>query len=120
MNVGDVAERAARRGTYTADRCYTPRMPMPLEIIGLGKREVRFVWDEGVEDVWPARDLRIACTCANCQSEATGERILDPKSVPEDISVTDMHLVGNYGVGIHFSDGHTTGIFRFKNLMRPR
>jgi ATP-binding protein involved in chromosome partitioning len=95
-------------------------MPMPLEIIGLGKREVRFVWEEGDEDVWPARDLRIMCTCANCQSEATGERILDPKSVAEDISVTDMHLVGNYGVGVHFSDGHTTGIYRFKILKRPR
>ena len=95
-------------------------MPMPLEIIGLGKREVRFVWDEGDEDLWTARDLRIMCTCANCQSEATGERILDPKTVPDDIIVSDMHLVGNYGVGVHFSDGHTTGIFRFRALKRPR
>jgi ATP-binding protein involved in chromosome partitioning len=55
-----------------------------------------------------------------CQSEATGERLLDPASVPEDLSVSDMHLVGNYGVGIHFSDGHTTGIFRFRDLRRPR
>jgi len=93
---------------------------MPLEIIGLGKREVRFVWDEGDKDVWPARELRIKCTCALCQSEATGERILDPKTVPEDLSITDMHLVGNYGVSIHFSDGHTTGIFRFRELRRPR
>ena len=95
-------------------------MPIPLEIIGLGKREVRFVWEEGGEDVWPARELRIACTCAMCQSEATGERLLDANSVAEDIAVTDMHLFGNYGVGIHFSDGHTTGIYRFRNLMRPR
>jgi ATP-binding protein involved in chromosome partitioning len=96
-------------------------MPMPLEIIGLGKREVRFVWEEGGdEDVWTARELRTACTCANCQSEATGERLLDPKTVAEDIHVADMHLVGNYGVGIHFSDGHTTGIFRFSNLRRKR
>lgn len=94
-------------------------MVMPLEIVGLGKREVRFVWDEGVEDVWTARELRIRCTCAHCQSEATGERLLNPKSIPEDISVTDMHLVGNYGVGIHFSDGHTTGIFRFRVLKKP-
>jgi ATP-binding protein involved in chromosome partitioning len=94
---------------------------MPLEIIGLGKQEVRFVWEEGGdEDVWQTRELRIKCTCANCQSEATGERILDPNSVPADITVTDMHLVGNYGVGIHFSDGHTTGIYRFKALRRPR
>lgn len=93
-------------------------MPMPLEIVGLGKREVRFVWDEGVEDVYSARELRVRCVCANCQSEATGERLLDPKSVPEDLSVTEMHLVGNYGVGIHFSDGHTTGIYRFRELRR--
>jgi ATP-binding protein involved in chromosome partitioning len=95
-------------------------MPMPLEIVGLGKREVRFVWDEGDEDLYGARELRIRCTCALCQSEVTGERLLDPKSVAEDLSVTDMHLVGNYGVGIHFSDGHTTGIFRFKELKRAK
>ena len=95
-------------------------MPMPLEIIGLGKREVRFVWDEGDEDVWGARELRIRCSCANCQSEATGERLLDPATVPADLTVKDMHLVGNYGVGIHFSDEHTTGIFRFRDLKRAR
>ncbi len=95
-------------------------MPMPLEIIGLGKPEVRFVWDDGLEDVWQTRELRILCTCANCQSEATGERLLDPKTVPAGITVSEMQLMGNYGVGIHFSDGHTTGIFRFRNLRRPR
>jgi ATP-binding protein involved in chromosome partitioning len=93
---------------------------MPLEIIGLGKREVRFVWDEGDEDVYPARELRIRCTCAACQSETTGARLLDPAKVPDDISIADMHLVGNYGVGIHFSDGHTTGIFRFRELKRAK
>jgi DUF971 family protein len=95
-------------------------MPMPLEIIGLGKREVRFVWDDDTDDVWGTRELRIRCVCAKCQSEATGERLLDPKTVPEDLTVADMNLMGNYGVGIHFSDGHTTGIFRFRDLKRAR
>jgi ATP-binding protein involved in chromosome partitioning len=89
---------------------------MPIEIIGLGKGEVRFVWDEDDEQTFSARELRIACTCAHCQSEATGERLLEPSTVPEDITVTHMDLVGNYGVNIHFSDGHTTGIFRFRAL----
>jgi DUF971 family protein len=40
--------------------------------------------------------------------------------VPEDISVKDMNLAGNYGVGIHFSDGHTTGIYRFRDLHRAK
>lgn len=91
---------------------------MPLEIIGLGKREVRFVWDDDAEDVWPALDLRLRCTCALCKSEATGERLLDPASVPPEVSVTQMEGIGNYGVSIHFSDGHTTGIYRFRDLKR--
>ena len=93
---------------------------MPLEIVGLGQPTVRIVWDEGDEDTWTARDLRIRCTCAHCQSEATGERLLDPATVPTDLKVTDMSLVGNYGLSIHFSDGHTTGIYRFKVLHDER
>jgi DUF971 family protein len=93
---------------------------MPLEIIGLGQRDVRFVWDEGDEDVWGARELRLRCNCAHCQSETTGERLLDPRTVPEDLSVTDMYVVGNYGLGVHFSDNHTTGIYRFRDLKRAK
>ena len=51
---------------------------MPLEIIGLGKPEVKFVWDEGVEQTFSARELRIRCNCAHCVSETTGQRLLDP------------------------------------------
>jgi ATP-binding protein involved in chromosome partitioning len=95
-------------------------MELPLEIIGLNKQEVRIVWDEGDEDLWGARELRLKCVCANCQSEATGERILDPARVPMDLTVTDMHIVGNYGLGMHFSDGHTTGIYRLRQLKRAK
>ncbi len=90
---------------------------MPLEIVGLGKREVRFVWDEDQEHLWNTRELRLICTCALCVSETTGTRILDPSTVPEDITVTAMNLVGNYGIGVEFSDGHTTSIFRFATLL---
>ena len=93
---------------------------MPLEIVGLGMQTVRFVWDEGIEDEWLVRDLRVQCKCASCRSETTGERLLDPATVPEDISVTHMELVGNYGVAIRFSDGHTTGIFQFTGLYKSR
>jgi len=91
-------------------------MSMPLEIIGLGRSEVRFVWDDGAEDTWSARELRIRCTCAHCQSEVTGERLLDPSTVADNLTVVDMVLMGNYGVGVTFSDGHGTGIFRFRTL----
>jgi ATP-binding protein involved in chromosome partitioning len=95
-------------------------MELPLEIIGLNKPAVRIVWDEGDEDVWTARELRIKCVCANCQSETTGARLLDPEKIPQDLIVTDIHFVGNYGLGMHFSDGHTTGIYRLRLLKRAK
>jgi len=91
-------------------------MLAPIEIIGLGKREVQFVWDDDDTDVWTARDLRLRCCCAHCVHEATGARLLDPATVAEQITVTTMQLVGNYGVTIGFSDGHDTGIYRFDEL----
>lgn len=93
---------------------------MPLEIIGLGKPEVKFVWEDEKEDTFTARELRIRCNCAHCVSETTGQRLLDPTTVPETLTISDMHLVGNYGVGIHFSDGHSTGIYRFRELRQWR
>jgi len=95
-------------------------MPMPLEIVGLGLPTVKIVWDDDDEDTWSARDLRLRCTCAHCQSEATGERLLDPASVPADLTIKDMSIVGNYGLSIHFSDGHTTGIYRLRELHERR
>jgi ATP-binding protein involved in chromosome partitioning len=95
-------------------------MPMPLEIVGLGKDRVLFVWDEGDEQEIGARDLRLRCSCAMCRSETTGERILDESAVPAVVTVTAMSLVGNYGLNVHFSDGHTTGIYRFRDLREGR
>ncbi len=91
-------------------------MAMPLEIIGLGKDSVEFVWDESEKQTFSAWQLRVACNCAHCVSEITGERTLDPNSIAKAITVTNMELVGNYGVSIHFSDSHTTGIYRFAAL----
>ena len=95
-------------------------MAVPAEIIGLGQTTVTLVWEEGPSDVWTARDLRIRCTCAHCQSEATGERLLDPATVPTKLIVEAMNLIGNYGLNIHFSDKHGTGIYRFRELWRVR
>lgn len=93
-------------------------MPLPIEIVGLGKDTVTFVWDEGRETKIGARELRLRCRCAHCVDEMSGAPMLDPASVPADVRVEQMALVGNYGVQIRFSDGHSTGIFRFADLAR--
>ncbi len=65
----------------------------------------------------PIRQLRCECACAGCVDEMAGVRTLDVNAVPDDISITNMQLVGNYAVKFVFPDGHDTGIY---SLDRPR
>lgn len=73
-------------------------------------------WQDGAESLIAIRDLRLACRCASCRDEMTGAPLLDPASVPLDISATRIWSVGNYAIGVAFSDGHDTGIYTFKAL----
>jgi ATP-binding protein involved in chromosome partitioning len=91
-------------------------MPLPLEIIGLDKPTITLVWEDGHQTVYPARDLRLACRCAQCIEEMTGVPLLDPKKVPADVRAAGMELVGQYAVAIRWSDGHVGGIHNFRTL----
>jgi len=73
-------------------------------------------WDEGRKQWLPARQLRLACPCAGCVEEMTGRPLLDPATVPDDIRPVAVQLVGTYGIRVHWSDGHATGIFSFARL----
>ena len=73
-------------------------------------------WADGREQRLTDRDLRLACQCAQCRDEMSGKRLLTPENVPLDISLTRVWSVGNYALGMAFSDGHDTGIYTFKAL----
>jgi ATP-binding protein involved in chromosome partitioning len=77
---------------------------------------LRLHWADGQMQLLAPRDLRIACRCAQCRNEVTGAQMLDPASVPRDIRLTRIWSVGNYALGLAFSDGHDTGIYTFKSL----
>jgi DUF971 family protein len=79
---------------------------------------VEIEWDDGVKSSFPAAFLRRECPCAQCVNEVSGERMLDPASVPPDMTQADLALVGNYALSMRFSDGHHTGIFSFAYLRR--
>lgn len=64
----------------------------------------------------PFPELRRACQCAQCVHEWTGEQILDPATVPEDISIESMDLVGNYALRIRWTDGHHSGLYTWERL----
>lgn len=77
-------------------------------------------WADGHEQRLSPRDLRLACACAQCREEMTGAQLLAPDRVPLDIRITRIWSVGNYALGMAFSDGHGTGIYTFKSLRMMR
>lgn len=82
----------------------------------LGPHTLGITWTDGHESRWRLADLRRACPCASCVDEWTGKPLLDPASVPDDLSATRVESVGRYALTIAFSDGHSTGIYTFPRL----
>lgn len=80
--------------------------------------DLRIDWADGHAGTNAAWGLRINCPCAACVDEDTGQRVLDPKRVPLDVKIAEVHPVGRYGIGISFSDGHNTGIYKFDVLRK--
>lgn len=81
-----------------------------------GGAGMKLTWPDGKVGDFSAAYLRRNCRCAACQHELTGERLLDPTSVPETLSVQQAQIMGNYALAFVFSDGHSTGIYSFEWL----
>jgi len=88
----------------------------PAEIRQAGPRELAIRWGDGVESRFAVRDLRLACRCAHCVDEWTGENRLDPETVPADVEPTQIEAVGRYAIQFRWSDGHDSGIYAFDRL----
>lgn len=73
-------------------------------------------WQDGLAARISVRQLRLACPCAFCVNEVTGERMLDPDSIPDFMVLQDMQPVGHYAYRILFEDGHDTGLFTLETL----
>ena len=56
------------------------------------------------------------CPCAGCVDEWTGRRVLKSEDVSEDISPSSLEVVGRYALRVHWSDGHSHGIYTFESL----
>lgn len=94
----------------------TDRVPAPARIGRKDASQITFEWQDGVSNGATAAQIRRVCPCAHCVDEHSGRKILDPASVPDHLTQTEVTLVGHYAIGIVFSDGHRTGIFTWANL----
>ena len=87
-------------------------------VVAFDHDEVGFMirWQDGYEQLIGARDIRLNCRCAACRDEMSGAPILIPSNISQSITPTRIWSLGNYGIGIAFSDGHSTGIYTYKAL----
>ncbi len=90
-------------------------LPIPKQI-HRGEEDIAITWEDDHKSIYPARDLRLRCQCAQCRDEITGLPLLDPDTVPEHISPLKVSLVGRYAIRIDWNDGHSTGIYTYDFL----
>ncbi len=88
----------------------------PIRIEQAGPSELGITWSDGQQSRYSVRRLRLACACAHCVDEWSGAPRLDVESVPEDVHPLKIQGVGRYAIQIDWSDGHSTGIYSFRQL----
>ena len=59
--------------------------------------------------------LRVYSPSAEVRGHGPGQETLQLNK--QDVSITSLMPMGNYAVAIHFSDGHTTGIYSWSYLL---
>ncbi len=91
--------------------------PVPAKI-SPPSAEFFIEWSDGLKTVFVPRDLRLACPCAACVDEVSGQRTLRPEHVSQDVMALSVHPVGRYALQIMWSDGHSTGLYGFEYLRK--
>lgn len=89
---------------------------IPTQIQQRDPRTLSIVWADGEESLIDVRALRLACRCAACVDEWSGEALLAPDRVPMDVAPVGIQSVGRYAIQVNWSDGHSTGIYPFERL----
>jgi DUF971 family protein len=91
----------------------------PVEIGRANAHDVRIVWADGHESVYAAADLRLACPCAECAGQSARGPANRIRLLPAGIRTVRplrIELSGRFGIRVHWSDGHSQGIYGFDRL----
>ena len=96
------------------------------EHIAISKSKgVNIDWKDSHHSDYSLAYLRDNCPCATC----TGAHGASPGESPDSsqspfpmfkpaLTMLDVEPAGNYAISIHWSDGHSSGIYSFEHLRR--
>ena len=98
----------------------------PADIaVSTARREMRIVWQDKHESVYPFDLLRNECPCALCNdqrskaSASAGPSLMvlsGPVLKTGEVQVKEASPVGRYAINFVWSDGHDSGIYAFDYL----
>lgn len=91
-------------------------MPTPINLYPIDEKTLGIEWDDGRKTKYALRELRGSCRCAVCVNEVTGQRVVFPENIPENIRALEARPVGRYALQFVWSDGHDSGIYTFDYL----
>ena len=90
----------------------------------LSPKDIRFTdqfleidWDNDQRSKFEFQKLRFECPCAYCRDEFTGRRLIQRQNIDPGIKPLKAQLTGAYGLKIHWSDRHQTGIYSWDYLL---
>lgn len=90
--------------------------PWPTRLLfRKGEQSLTVAFDDGFEGEIPFKLLREESPSAEVRGHGSGPRPPQPP-VPDDIGVTRAEPVGRYAVRIHFTDGHSSGLYTWTLL----
>ncbi len=83
-------------------------------------RTLTVAWADGHRSVFDLTALRWLCPCAFCRGEAGQPGWLDsePTLTEEQLTLSDVSLVGHYAIQPYWADGHNSGFYSFTHLRR--
>ena len=96
----------------------SPFSPQEMNLVNDGKTLI-IKWQDNVEHVISAFNVRLNCPCAHCVDEITGAKLIKEENIPPNVKILESTPVGRYGAKFSFDDpspGANSGIYTFTFL----
>ena len=90
-------------------------VPLPTEIkLHQKSRVLEIAFADGTSFRLPCEFLRVYSPSAEVRGHGPGQEVL--QTGKKDVEILRIEPVGQYAVQLHFSDGHSTGIYSWDLL----
>ncbi len=95
------------------------KTPAPVTIDVQRDHGLALTWADGTTSRFGLEELRRHCPCAECRTRRERHQPVWPvPTSPLPLTIVAAELIGAWGIGFTWNDGHSTGIYNWA-LLRP-